>query len=94
MKRRDYLKNMGLSSLGLAVFNPDEKAIENLELAKVPVKRPNGRTQEEAEMEARLQAEVFLNKHELDTITILSDIIIPADGKSGSASQSGVTAFI
>ncbi|MEY2941375.1 MAG: hypothetical protein RL422_1794, partial [Bacteroidota bacterium] len=28
MKRRDYLKNMGLSSLGLAVFNPDEKAIE------------------------------------------------------------------
>ncbi len=46
MKRRDYLKNMGLSSLGLAVFNPDEKAIENLELAKVPVKRPNGRTQD------------------------------------------------
>jgi hypothetical protein len=85
---------MGLSSLGLAVFNPDEKAIENLELAKVPVKRPNGRTQEEAEMEARLQAEVFLNKHELETITILSDIIIPADKKSGSASQSGVTAFI
>ena len=80
MKRRDYLKNMGLSSLGLAVFNPDEKAIENLELAKTAVKRPNGRTQEEAEMEARLQAEVFLNKHELDTITILSDIIIPADG--------------
>lgn len=94
MKRRDYLKNMGLSSLGLAVFNPDEKAIENLELAKTAVKRPNGRTQEEAEMEARLQAEVFLNKHELDTITILSDIIIPADKKSGSASQSGVTAFI
>ena len=28
------------------------------------------------------------------TITVLSDIIIPADKKSGSASQSGVTAFI
>ncbi|MEK6547265.1 MAG: gluconate 2-dehydrogenase subunit 3 family protein [Bacteroidota bacterium] len=94
MKRRDYLKNMGLSSLGLAVFNPDEKAIENLELSKVAVKRPNGRTQEEAELEAKLQAEVYLNKHELATITILSDIIIPADKKSGSASQSGVTAFI
>ncbi|MFA9198549.1 gluconate 2-dehydrogenase subunit 3 family protein [Aquirufa sp. KTFRIE-69F] len=94
MKRRDYLKNMGLSSLGLAVFNPDEKAIENLNLGKVPVKRPNGRTQDEAEQEAALKAEVFLNAHELATITVLSDIIIPADKKSGSASQSGVTAFI
>jgi gluconate 2-dehydrogenase gamma chain len=39
-------------------------------------------------------AEKFLDAHELATITVLTDIIIPADGKSGSASQSGVTGFI
>jgi len=36
----------------------------------------------------------FFTDHELATITILSDIIIPADEVSGSASQAGVPAFI
>ncbi|CAM4284976.1 gluconate 2-dehydrogenase subunit 3 family protein [Cytophagaceae bacterium 50C-KIRBA] len=99
MKRRDYLKNIGLSSLGLAALNPQVKAMEALEGAPdpkkvAPLKVPNGRTMDEAERDAKLMAEKFLNVHELATITILSDIIIPADGKSGSASQSGVTKFI
>lgn len=99
MKRRDYLKNIGLSSLGLAALNPQVKAMEALEGAPdpkkvAPLKIPNGRTMDEAERDAKLMAEKFLNAHELATITILSDIIIPADGKSGSASQSGVTKFI
>ncbi|MFL0161507.1 gluconate 2-dehydrogenase subunit 3 family protein [Aquirufa salirivi] len=99
MKRRDYLKNIGLSSLGLAALNPQVKAMEALEGAldpkKVaPLKVPNGRTMDEAERDAKLMAEKFLNVHELATITVLSDIIIPTDGKSGSASQAGVTKFI
>ncbi|RXK49832.1 gluconate 2-dehydrogenase subunit 3 family protein [Aquirufa rosea] len=99
MKRRDYLKNIGLSSLGLAALNPQVKAMEALEGAPdpkkvAPIKVPNGRTLDEAERDAKLMAEKFLNQHELETITILSDIIIPADGKSGSASQAGVTKFI
>lgn len=99
MKRRDYLKNIGLSSLGLAALNPQVKAMEALEGAPdpkkvAPLKVPNGRTMDEAERDAKLMAEKFLNAHELASITILSDIIIPADGKSGSASQSGVTKFI
>ncbi|CAM3337201.1 gluconate 2-dehydrogenase subunit 3 family protein [Aquirufa ecclesiirivi] len=99
MKRRDYLKNIGLSSLGLAALNPQVKAMEALEGAPdpkkvAPLKVPNGRTMDEAERDAKLMAEKFLNAHELATITILSDIIIPADAKSGSASQSGVTKFI
>ncbi|MHA8099192.1 gluconate 2-dehydrogenase subunit 3 family protein [Aquirufa aurantiipilula] len=99
MKRRDYLKNIGLSSLGLAALNPQVKAMEALEGAPDPkkvatLKVPNGRTMDEAERDAKLMVEKFLNAHELATITILSDIIIPADGKSGSASQSGVTKFI
>ena len=53
-----------------------------------------GRTKDEAERDAKLMAEKFLTEHELKTITVLSDIIIPADKFSGSASQSGVTGFI
>jgi hypothetical protein len=100
MKRRDYLKNLGLSSLGLAVLSPDIQAAESLNHFPAPktasgeLKIPGGRTKDEAERDARLMAEKFLNEHELATITVLTDIIIPADSKSGSASQSGVTGFI
>ncbi len=53
-----------------------------------------GRTKDEAERDVQIMAEKFLTEHELKTITVLSDIIIPADKFSGSASQSGVTGFI
>ena len=36
MKRRDYLKNLGLSSLGLAVLSPDVQAAESLDIHGVP----------------------------------------------------------
>jgi len=100
MKRRDYLKNLGLSSLGLAVLSPDVQAADALDFHSPPktasgeLKIPGGRTKDEAERDARLRAEVFLNAHELKTITILSDIIFPADATSGSASQAGTTEFI
>ncbi len=35
-----------------------------------------------------------LSKHEWETISVLSDLIIPADERSGSATQAGVPAFI
>lgn len=99
MKRRDYLKNLGLSSLGLAVLSPDVQAAESLDIHGVPkssgeIKIPGGRTKDEAERDAKLRAEVFLNAHELATITVLTNIIIPADGKTGGAKEAGVTEFI
>ena len=60
----------------------------------MPVKAAPGRQPFEAERDAKLNAEKFFTPAELRTITILSDIIIPADAKSGSASQAGVPAFI
>jgi gluconate 2-dehydrogenase gamma chain len=104
MKKRDFLKNIGLSSLGMAVMIPDALAGEMLDGPK-PKKKAivstdktpklnYGRTKDEAERDAKLMAEKFLTEHELKTITVLSDIIIPADKFSGSASQAGVTGFI
>ena len=103
MKKRDFLKNIGLSSLGMAVVGNDALAGEMLDgpipkpKAKVVVataKYTYGRTKDEIERDARLLAEKFYSDHEMKTITVLSDIIIPADKISGSASQAGVPAFI
>ncbi len=100
MKRRDTLKALTLTSLGIAGFNPqqalaeqhDEKAL--MEALSEDIEIPAGRLKDEAIRDARLKKEQFLTKHELATITVLSDIIIPADNTSGSASQAGVTEFI
>ncbi len=52
------------------------------------------RMKEEKENEKRLAAETFFTAHEMATITILGDIIIPRDEISGSASDAGVPDFI
>jgi hypothetical protein len=49
---------------------------------------------EEAEYEKKLEAETFFTTHEMATITLLADYIIPKDEVSGSASEAGVPAFI
>ena len=48
----------------------------------------------ELERDKALMAQIFFTKEEMETITVLADIIIPADEVSGSASQAGVPAFI
>ncbi|MCK8494527.1 MULTISPECIES: gluconate 2-dehydrogenase subunit 3 family protein [Spirosoma] len=92
MKRRDTLKAFSLAGFGLAV-SPVEAAVPAPPDVK-PLKIPGGRQKFEAERDAKLNAEKFFTPHELQTVTVLSDIIIPADERSGSASQAGVPAFI
>lgn len=99
MKRRDSLKALTLSSLGIAGLNPQVAMAEQRELdsnlpPETPIKIPGGRMKEEAIHDAKLMKEKFFTVPELATIKVLCDIIIPADGKSGSASQAGVPAFI
>lgn len=52
------------------------------------------RMKEEAEWEKEVRSKTFFTPDEMATITILGDIIIPKDEVSGSASESGVPAFI
>lgn len=97
MKRRDTLKALSLTSLGLAV-NPVEAAVPEpaQPKPKPAVKLLPGRQPFEAERDIKLltSTERFFTPAELQTVTLLGDIIIPADAKSGSASQAGVPAFI
>lgn len=97
MKRREILKNIGLGTAGVVVSGElagqtvkkkapaPEKPLEDVE---------GGRLKHETEHNNKLNAQKFFNDHELATITVLADIIIPADKVSGSASQAGVPAFI
>ena len=94
MNRRESLKNMTLSAFGLAAFPTGAIAAENAEFGDKKIKVPNGRLESEAIRDAKLNAEKFFTPDELKTITVLSDIILPADSTSGSASQVGVPAFI
>ncbi len=104
MKRRDLLKNAGLTTLGLAGLSPQVKAAEWLDPVLNPVKEEDkkgdkdfeqfGRTDYEKERDAKLFKEQFFNKQEQKTIGVLADIIIPKDQYSGSATEAGVVDFI
>jgi gluconate 2-dehydrogenase gamma chain len=96
MKRRDSLKALALSTFGLAAPLKADPSVQTdfLKEKNDPTDCKDGRTPEEQVREAKLAADKFFTPHEMKTVTILSDIIIPADAVSGSASQAGVPAFI
>ena len=102
MKRRNLLKGIGLSSLGMVGLSPQVKAAEILspdifapeDKKKDPVFEQFGRTDYETARDAKLFAEQFFNQHEMKTISVLADIIIPRDSHSGSATDAGVPDFI
>jgi hypothetical protein len=52
-----------------------------------------GRTPEELELIEELQAEQFFNEHELDSITVLCNLILPPNDKGG-IEEAGVPEFI
>ncbi len=97
MDRRKTIKTLlagtvatGLVASGCKVDSKDEK--KELEKAQFST---NGQTPEEVKRDADLRAEgSFFNEHELATVAVLSDLIIPADDQSGSATEAGVPAFI
>ena len=96
MKRRDSLKALALSTFGIAVPLKADPSVQNdfLKGKGDPTDCKDGRTPEEQVRDAKLQTDKFFTPQELKTVTLLSDIIVPADSVSGSASQAGVPAFI
>lgn len=98
MNRRESLKAIGLGTLTTGFLigvgcKPGEKAATtetpDAKAAAVP-----GRMPEEVERENKIKAEKYFDEHEMATITLLADIIIPKDAHSGSASDAKVPEFI
>ncbi len=94
MKRRDNIKLMISGGIGASLLlNTESCKTENNDI-NIATTKSYGRTEEEKTFDAKLYAETFFTKEEMTTITLLSDIIVPADEKSGNASAAGVPAFI
>lgn len=81
IKRRDVLKV--ISAMPAAALIP-------LGTAVTEGQKVSGKS---AQAATAYQQKVF-NDHEWETIKVLSDLIIPADERSGSANQAGVPEFI
>ncbi|CAN5919453.1 gluconate 2-dehydrogenase subunit 3 family protein [soil metagenome] len=98
MDRRESLKALAIGSLGAGTLLIGCDSATEEKTAKGVVKDAKsdeyGRTEEEKELNAKLMEEQFFTKEEMATITVLSNIIIPADDRSGSASDAEVPAFI
>ncbi len=53
-----------------------------------------GRTPQEKDYDEKVHAEEYLNVHELETIAVLCDIILPATATAVSATAAGVPGFV
>lgn len=96
MKRRESLKLIVTGAVAVpavvAGCNPDDKKPE---VAAADPKFTLDRNPAEIENEKRLLAmPKFFTDHEMATIAVLSDIIIPKDEVSGSATEAKVPEFI
>jgi gluconate 2-dehydrogenase gamma chain len=92
MDRRKYLKTLAVGSLGATTL------LQSCETPKKEVvQTPTftiDRTPDELVREQKLLSETFFDEHEMKTIHILVDIIIPKDEISGSATDAKVPDFI
>lgn len=93
MDRRKYLKTLGVGTVATSVLidacKTEKKAPVTEESASTIDRMPEEKAHDDA-----LKKEKFFTPEELATVTILADIIIPKDEKSGSASEAKVPEFI
>lgn len=97
MDRRKSLKIIGLSSFSAGVLLDACKPGATEVKAPAPAKETEDLADRQVTEIARdkaLHSETFFTPHEMSTITVLADIIIPKDEKSGSASDAKVPEFI
>src|SRR5690349_17576969 len=96
MDRRKSLKAIAVGTLSASVLldacKTDNKKEVDAKSAEPALTLD--RAEEEKKREKELQSTTFFTPHEMATITVLADIIIPRDEVSGSASDAKVPDFI
>ena len=95
MDRRKYLKTLAVGTVGVisvpTLLDSCKTEDKPKDTSAVPTL---DRTPAELEHYNKLMAEKFFDEHEMKTISILCDIIIPKDEISGSATDAKVPDFI
>jgi gluconate 2-dehydrogenase gamma chain len=95
MKRRESLKALALGAISTgALLSACETDKKPAPASPANVGTGVDRHPDEKKRDEKLMAEKFFNEHEMATIAVLADIIIPKDATSGSATEAGVPAFI
>jgi hypothetical protein len=99
MDRRKSIKALTLGSLSAGLLLDACKSKDQADAAKAVVKDAGNtftldRQPEELEHYRKVTSTTFFTPHEMATIKVLADIIIPKDEVSGSASDAGVPDFI
>ncbi len=97
MNRRESLRALGLTTISTVLLldackTGTDKTAKIID--KTNLEATAGLQEFEIERLKKLNSEKFFTEHELSTITILADMIIPKDDISGSASDAKVPEFI
>ncbi|MEX0720101.1 MAG: gluconate 2-dehydrogenase subunit 3 family protein [Balneolaceae bacterium] len=96
MDRREHLKLLFAGSIGTG-FMITSCTDEDREISEKIIEENGssyGRTEQESLRDEKLHADTFFTDAERKTVESLSDLIIPADDISGSATDAGVPDFI
>lgn len=94
MKRRESLKAIALTAISSGVLLQSCDNLKVTNPAEAPKVTGIDRQPVEQMRDEKLMAEEFFDDHEMNTIKVLIDIIIPKDDGSGSATDAGVHDFI
>jgi hypothetical protein len=99
MDRRDTIKSILLGGVagGLVLQGCKTEVQKDPATTDESTSEPGGgygRVPEELARDKALMAQEFFNLHEMATIAVLADMILPADENSGSAGDAEVPAFI
>ncbi|MCU7549597.1 gluconate 2-dehydrogenase subunit 3 family protein [Chitinophagaceae bacterium LB-8] len=97
MNRRESLKALSITAISTGVLlgackTKDEVVVKGTSITANEDEA--GLQHFEVERNQKLLSEKFFTDHEMATITVLGDIIIPRDERSGSASDAKVPEFI
>jgi hypothetical protein len=94
MNRRDSLKALTIGTISTEVLLKACKPKDQEAGANTSKEGEPDRPQNEIDRNNKVSGEKFFTEHEMATITVLADIIIPKDENSGSASDAKVPDFI
>ena len=87
MNRRQSLKTLGIGTLSAGVLLEACKTEPKNAAPAIDETANADRQPDEIARDKKLNNEKFFTEHEMATITILADMIIPKDEHSGSASD-------
>ena len=99
MDRRETLKSLLLAPLASGVIASSgcvsgSNSARSITWSNLPSSYSYGRTEVEKQYDAELFAKSYFSEHELVTIAVLCDIILPSDHPNGGALDAGLPEFV